>query len=176
MMEFEEYLPKIGRVEYASVKELEMMDLDALAAPVVHIGKGMAHDFGEDFTGTMLHSNIDFIKYVDMGFADVPVMVGAGTSLSRFAQEVTGHGLHGAESFTQVPGEMGAAVARNVSVGGRSLSDIISGVVCYDTVDRCKKKFTPGECRFAEGESVFRSVDGASRYIITSILVRLSRV
>ena len=103
-----------------------------------------------------------------MGLGDVPVMVGAGTDLERFATEVTGYGLHGAEKLFGIGGTVGDAV--RINAGG--IGNIISGVVCLDPSDGSKRKFTAAECGFGEGTSVFSE---SVRYTVSSILVRLSR-
>lgn len=114
----------------------------------------------------------DFIKYVDLGLGDVPVMVGPETRLSRLAIETDGHGLRGVEMFKSHDVSMAEAVTRNVSHEGTQLGALISGVVCYDTAEDKKVKFTASECRFAPSSSLFLEEE---RYVITSILIRLAR-
>ena len=80
-------------VEYENVKELEGLNFDKLPKPLLHIGEGSNLLFTRDFPGTVLHSNIEFIKYVDVGFDEVPVMVGAGVSFDNFVEETCRHGL-----------------------------------------------------------------------------------
>lgn len=160
-------------VEYESAKELEEMDWDSLPQPVRHIGGGSNLLFTGDFPGTILHSRIDYIKYVDMGFDEVPVMVGAGVVWDRFVEHTCSHGLWGAENLSLIPGEVGAAAVQNIGAYGVEAKDIISGVVCYDLLERKKVKFTPGECAYGYRESMFKSAAG--RYIVTSVLFRLSR-
>ena len=111
-------------IEYESIEELLSLDLSALPQPVKHIGEGSNLLFTGDFPGTILHSNIEFIKYVDMGFDEVPVMV-------------------------------------------------VAGVVCYDTLDRKKVRFSTAECAYAYRDSFFKHQN--DRYIVTSVLLRLSR-
>lgn len=160
-------------VEYDSAKELESMDWDSLPKPVRHIGGGSNILLTGDFPGTVLHSNINYIKYVDMGFDEVPVMVGSGVKWDDFVAQTCGHGLWGAENLSLIPGEVGAAAVQNIGAYGVEVKDIISGVVCYDIQDRCKRKFTPSECGYGYRESMFKHADG--RYIVTSVLFRLSR-
>lgn len=160
-------------VEYESAKELEEMDWDSLPKPVRHIGGGSNLLLTGDFPGTILHSGIDYIKYVDMGFDEVPVMVGGGVLWDRFVEHTCRNGLWGAENLSLIPGEVGAAAVQNIGAYGVEAKDIISGVVCYDLLERKKVKFTPAECSYGYRESMFKSAAG--RYIVTSVLFRLSR-
>ena len=95
-------------VEYETVKELEGLNFERLPKPLLHIGAGSNLLFTKDFPGTVLHSNIEFIKYVDVGLEEVPVMVGAGVVWDHFVSETCRHGLWGAENLSLIPGEVGA--------------------------------------------------------------------
>lgn len=160
-------------VEYDSAAELESLDWDSLPKPIKHIGEGSNLLLTGDFPGTILRSRIDFIKYVDMGFEEVPVMVGSGVHWDRFVDETCGHGLWGAENLSLIPGEAGAAAVQNIGAYGVEVKDIISGVVCFDLQERKKVKFSVAECEYGYRESMFKHAEG--RYIVTSILFRLSR-
>lgn len=160
-------------VEYSSAKELESLDWDSLPQPIKHVGEGSNLLFTGDFPGTILHSAIDYIKYVDVGFDDVPVMAGSGVCFDRFVEETVGHGLWGAENLSLIPGEVGAAAVQNIGAYGVEVKDILSGVVCYDLQERKKVKFSAAECEYAYRDSMFKHANG--RYIVTSVLFRLSR-
>ena len=162
-------------VEYDTVKELEGLNFDRLPKPLLHIGAGSNLLFTGDFPGTVLHSKIDFIKYVDVGFDEVPVMVGAGTVFDRFVAEACRHGLWGAENLSLIPGETGAAAVQNIGAYGVEAADIISGVVCFDLQERRKVKFSAAECRYGYRDSLFKQAESKGRYVVTSVLFRLSR-
>lgn len=160
-------------LEYDNAKELESVDWDSLPKPIKHIGEGSNLLFTGDFPGTILHSNIKFIKYVDMGLDEIPVMVGAGVNWDCFVEETCRHGLWGAENLSLIPGEVGAAAVQNIGAYGVEIKDIISGVVCYDLKERRKVKFTAAECRYGYRDSMFK--ESSDRYIVVSVLFRLSR-
>ena len=162
-------------VEYETVKELEGLNFDRLPKPLLHIGEGSNLLFTRDFPGTVLHSNIEYIKYVDMGFEDVPVMVGAGVVWDYFVSETCRHGLWGAENLSLIPGEVGAAAVQNIGAYGVEVKDLISGVVAFDLQERKRVKFTREECRYGYRDSFFKQGANKGRYVITSVLFRLSR-
>ena len=162
-------------VEYETVKELEGLNFDRLPQPLLHIGAGSNLLFTGDFPGTVLHSNIEFIKYIDMGFDDVPVMVGAGVEWDHFVSETCRHGLWGAENLSLIPGEVGAAAVQNIGAYGVEIKDILSGVVAFDLQERKKVKFSREECRYGYRDSLFKQPGSKGRYVITSVLLRLSR-
>ena len=160
-------------VEYDSVSELENMPWDSLPQPIRHIGGGSNLLFTGDFPGTILHSAVKYVKYVDMGLDEVPVIVGAGVKWDDLVAETCGHGLWGAENLSLIPGEAGAAAVQNIGAYGVEIKDILQGVVCYDLQERQKVKFSTAECLYGYRDSLFKSSGG--RYIVTSILLRLSR-
>ncbi len=162
-------------VEYENVRELVGLNFDRLPQPLLHIGAGSNLLFTGDFPGTVLHSNIEFIKYIDMGLEEVPVIVGAGTVWDHFVAETCRHGLWGAENLSLIPGEVGAAAVQNIGAYGVEVGDIVSGVVCYDLRERRKVKFTREECRYGYRDSLFKQPENKGRYIVTSVLFRLSR-
>ena len=162
-------------VEYETVKELEGLNFERLPKPLLHIGAGSNLLFTGDFPGTVLHSNIEFIKYVDVGLDEVPVMVGAGVVWDHFVEEACRHGLWGAENLSLIPGEVGAAAVQNIGAYGVEVKDIISGVVAFDLQERKKVKFTREECRYGYRDSLFKQPEAKGRYVITSVLFRLTR-
>lgn len=160
-------------VEYNSVDELAGLDWNSLPKPVRHIGGGSNLLFTRDFPGTILHSAIKYVKYVDMGLDEVPVVVGAGVVWDELVAELCGHGLWGAENLSLIPGEVGAAAVQNIGAYGVEFKDIVSGVSCYDLQEKKPCKFTVAECGYGYRESMFK--EAAGRYVITSVLLRLTR-
>lgn len=160
-------------IEYESVEELAGLDFDSLPKPVKHIGGGSNLLFKGDFPGTILHSAIRFIKYVDLGLDEVPVIVGSGVVWDDLVAEFCQHGLWGAENLSLIPGEVGAAAVQNIGAYGVEFKDLVSGVTCFDLKERKTCKFTAAECRYGYRESMFKEAE--DRYVITSVLLRVSR-
>jgi len=162
-------------MEYDSPKDLEDIPWESLPKPVVHIGGGSNLLFTGDFPGTVLHSCVKYIKYVDVGLDDVPVIVGSGTVFDDFVSDTTKNGLWGAENLSLIPGEVGASAVQNIGAYGVEVKDIISGVTCYDTLEHRMTKFKRSECAYGYRDSLFKQDGMKGRYIITSVLFRLSR-
>jgi UDP-N-acetylmuramate dehydrogenase len=160
-------------IEYDNVEELQSLDLKTLPQPVFHMGAGSNLLFTKDFPGTILHSNIKFIKYVDMGLDEVLLTVGSGVVFDDLIANVAGNGLWGMENLSLIPGEVGAAAVQNIGAYGVEAKDVISGVVCLDTKDWTKTVFKVGECAYGYRDSRFKHERG--RYIITSVLFRVTR-
>ena len=160
-------------IEYSSVEELQNLDYASLPQPVMHIGGGSNLLFTGDFPGTVLHSGVKYIKYVDMGLDEVLMTVGSGVVFDDFVAETCKHGLWGAENLSLIPGEVGASAVQNIGAYGVEVKDIIAGVVCLDTKDWSKTVFKTPELGYGYRDSMFKHNKG--RYIVTSVLFRLTR-
>lgn len=160
-------------VEYSSSAELQALDFDSLPKPWLHIGGGSNLLFTGDFPGTVFHSAIRYIKYVDMGLDEVLLTVGAGVVLDELVKETCGYGLWGLENLSLIPGEVGAAAVQNVGAYGVEVKDVVAGVVCFDLQTREKRIFKTPDCGYGYRDSIFKHEKG--RYIVTSVLFRLSR-
>lgn len=161
-------------VEYDSEADLRTLDMEELPHPVLHIGAGSNLLFTGDFPGTVLHSKICFVKYVDLGLDDVYMAVGAGVLFDDFCAKACEAGYWGAENLSGIPGEVGAAAVQNVGAYGAEVKDIIAGVVCYDTSNGTKVTFKAPECGYGYRDSRFKGAD-KGRYVVTSVLFHLTR-
>lgn len=110
-----------------------------------------------------------------MGLDEVPVIVGAGVTFDDFVAQTCGYGLWGAENLSLIPGEVGAAAVQNIGAYGVEVKDIISGVVCFDMLEKKKVKFQVSECGYGYRDSIFKRPENKGRYVVTSVLFRLSR-
>lgn len=162
-------------IQYDKTEDLAALDFASLPSPVFHMGAGSNLLFTGDFGGTVLHSGIRFIKYFDMGLPEVLVSVGSGVVFDDFVAETCGYGLWGAENLSLIPGEVGAAAVQNIGAYGVEVKDIIVGVVCFDTVEKKKRTFKLEECQYGYRSSFFKQPENKGRYIVTSVLFKLTR-
>ena len=160
-------------IEYESVEELQKLPWKELPQPIMHIGAGSNLLFTGDFPGTVLHSAVKYMKFVDMGLDDVLMTVGAGVVFDDFVARACEVGLWGAENLSRIPGEVGASAVQNIGAYGVEAKDIIAGVVCLDTTDWSKTIFKTPELAYGYRDSMFKHNKG--RYIVTSVLFRLTR-
>ena len=160
-------------VEYDTVAELQALPWKELPQPIMHIGAGSNLLFTGDFPGTVLHSAVKYMKFVDMGLDEVLMTVGAGVVFDDFVARTCEVGLWGAENLSLIPGEVGASAVQNIGAYGVEAKDIIAGVVCLDTTDWSKTIFKTPELEYGYRDSMFKHHKG--RYIVTSVLFKLSR-
>lgn len=162
-------------VEYDKTDDLLNLDWDLLPKPVISIGAGSNLLFTGDFPGTILHSRIKYLKFIDLGVEDVLLAAGAGVTFDDVCAKAAETGLWGPENLSLIPGEVGAAAVQNIGAYGVEVKDIISGVVCFDTVERKKLTLKCKDCGYGYRDSMFKKPENKGRYIITSVLFRLSR-
>ena len=160
-------------IEYDTVEELQKLPWKELPQPIMQIGAGSNLLFTKDFPGTVLHSAVKYMKFVDMGLDEVLMTVGAGVVFDDFVARTCEVGLWGAENLSLIPGEVGASAVQNIGAYGVEAKDIIAGVVCLDTTDWSKTIFKTPELAYGYRDSMFKHNKG--RYIVTSVLFRLTR-
>ena len=162
-------------IEYDDVADLVAMDFGKMTSPVMHIGGGSNLLFTGDFPGTVLHSAIRYINTLEEQGDDVLLEVGAGVSFDQFVDWTCRASLWGAENLSAIPGEVGASAVQNIGAYGVEVKDIIERVNCFDTVSSCFVSFGARECRYGYRDSIFKHPGVKGRYIVTSVLFRLSR-
>lgn len=162
-------------LEYDSAADLKEIDFAGLPQPVISIGEGSNILFTKDFEGTILHSKINYIKYFDVGADTVPLAVGAGVKWDDLVLKTCQDGLWGMENLSLIPGTVGAAAVQNIGAYGVEVKDIIAGVTCFDMEKKEKTAFKVEECRYGYRDSIFKTEEFKSRYIVTGVLFRLSR-
>ena len=162
-------------MEYDSVADLVDLDFEELARPVLHIGGGSNLLFTDDFKGTVLHSNINFIEILEDS-EKVLVSVGAGVVFDDFCDWAAKEGFWGVENLSYIPGEVGASAVQNIGAYGVEVKDVIHTVYCYDTVEEEFVSFPVDECGYGYRDSIFKKPEIKGRYIVTHVVFVLSRV
>ena len=162
-------------VEYDSPEDLAELDLEALPQPVMHIGAGSNLLFTGDFPGTVLHSNVKYYKVVADAEREVLLEVGAGVVFDDFCAWASDNELWGAENLSGIPGEVGAAAVQNIGAYGAEVKDIIAQVKCYDLERRRIETLPVARCGYGYRDSAFKHAPLKGRFIVMSVLFRLSK-
>jgi len=161
-------------ISYDSFDDLSSIDFDSLPKPLMFIGAGSNILFTKDFPGTILHSVIKYVRQVGGNEEEVLVDVGAGVLFDDLVKWACDNRFWGLENLSSIPGEVGAAAVQNIGAYGVEVKESILRVNCFDIVERKQVSFNNSECRYGYRESRFKSEKG--RYVITSVLFRLSNV
>ncbi len=162
-------------VEYDSPEDLAELDFSALPQPVMHIGGGSNLLFTGDFPGTVLHSNIKYYQIAASAEEEVLVEVGAGVVFDDFCAWASDNELWGAENLSGIPGEVGAAAVQNIGAYGAEVKDIIAQVKCFDVERRRIETLSVAQCGYGYRDSAFKHAPMKGRYIVMSVLLRLSK-
>lgn len=164
-------------IEYETVDELRQ----ALAGlrerpdePFLHIGAGSNLLFTADFPGTILHSAIRGRSEAGADADTVLLRVGAGEVWDDLVAHCVDHRLYGIENLSLIPGEVGAAAVQNIGAYGEEVEKFIDRVETVEVATGEERVFTHDECRYGYRSSFFKG-EGRGRYVVTHVVLRLSR-
>ena len=162
-------------VEYDSAEELEALDFGALPQPVLAMGGGSNLLFTGDFPGTVLHGRIGGIRVAaETPDGAVLVEAGAGVVFDDLCAWAAARGLWGLENLSLIPGEVGAAAVQNIGAYGVEFGDLAVEVRCLEVATRVRRCFRVEECAYGYRDSLFKRPEVKGRYIVLSVLLRLS--
>ncbi len=162
-------------VEYDSVADLMEIEFEELARPVLHIGGGSNLLFTDDFKGTVLHSKVNFIEIIGDKDGEVLVSAGSGVVFDDLCDWAAKEGLWGVENLSHIPGEVGASAVQNIGAYGVEVKDVIRTVFCYDTEQEEFIRFDVDDCHYGYRDSWFKRPDVKGRYIVTHVVIALSK-
>ena len=160
--------------EYGSEEELRTA-LPRLERPLLNIGAGSNLLFCSDFQGTVLHSAIPGCEVLSDDGERALVRAGAGLNWDSFVEWCIASGLYGAENLSGIPGEVGASAVQNIGAYGAEVCRLISEVRTVDAETGEIRVFKAEECGYAYRDSIFKRPEN-KRYIVTSVVFRLSRI
>ncbi len=141
---------------------------------IMHIGGGSNLLFTTDYPGVVLHSAIKGIKEVGREGSDILVEAGAGVIMDDLISAVCDRGLWGLENLSGIPGEVGASAVQNVGAYGMEAADAIVIVKAYDCITEEFVEIKASDCRYGYRDSIFKKPGCKGRYIIHSVVFRLS--
>lgn len=158
-------------------------DLDALPAllddpawsrrPLLVLGGGSNVLFTRDFDGLVLRLEASRIATSHWVGDDAVLRVEAGRDWHGFVRWTLDAGFAGLENLSLIPGTVGAAPIQNIGAYGVELAEHVDAVEVYDRVDRRFDALDREQCGFGYRDSVFKSAEGARRWIVTAVRFRL---
>ncbi len=143
--------------------------------PLVVLGEGSNSIFVDGkLRAVVLKIEIAGFEVVREGADFAEVKVGAGESWDSVVSRAVELGFSGIEALSAIPGTAGATPVQNVGAYGQEIRNVLVSVDVYDRLQDEMVKLSNAECKLSYRDSIFRS-GKSGRYIITSILLRLSK-
>ena len=143
--------------------------------PFFVIGGGsniIAHD--EGFDGILIQVKITDFQVVECDELSSTIRIGAGEDWDDVVEKSVSLNLSGIEAMSGIPGTAGAAPIQNVGAYGQEIADTLVSLEAYDTERNEFVILANSDCEFSYRDSIFRNSE-KGRYIITSILIKLSK-
>ena len=138
------------------------------------IGQGSNLVFCSDYNGTVLLMRNKGVRLVSETADHCLVEAAAGEVWDSFVKQCIRSGWHGLENLAAIPGTVGAAAVQNIGAYGVEVKDRIETVSVFDTATRRQISFETDQCAYGYRDSRFKHAN-AHRYIVTSVLFRLSK-
>lgn len=165
-------------------------DLPALHAALQHcqqagfrplpLGDGSNIVLQERIPGCVLDIQLKGMTLLREDESHVWVEVGAGENWHQWVMQSIAHGWYGLENLALIPGRVGAAPIQNIGAYGCEVNRWIE-TVNYVELDADHsaalqhKKLSNEQCEFRYRDSIFKGAL-ANRFIITSVIFRLSKI
>lgn len=136
------------------------------------LGAGYNLFFTTDFDGLVIKPGMKDIKIISEDDKYVVIEAGAGVEWDKMVEDCVSRGFAGLENLSLIPSSVGASPIQNIGAYGSEAKDTIVLVKAVDLETGESKEFTNSECQFGYRNSIFKLT---SRYIITSVLFKLSK-
>lgn len=143
--------------------------------PFWHIGSGSNLLFQGDYDGVVLHCKAQGMQLIEDTPTQTLLQVQAGTIWDDVCAYCADQGLYGTENLSLIPGEAGAAAVQNIGAYGVEMKDIVESVICWDLLQDCPCTLTAQDMQYGYRQSLLKQPEAKSRYIVTSVILRLTR-
>lgn len=164
-------------VEYNNEEDLQEIFADprVKGRPFLHIGQGSNLLFTQDYDGVVLHSNIRGIRPTSQTEEVILLECGAGETWDHVCEWCVVRGFYGIENLSGVPGEVGAAAVQNIGAYGVEFKDVAVAISVYDIEQNKLAIISANDCQYGYRTSLFKQPEFKNRFIVTGVLLALSR-
>lgn len=154
---------------------LEALEFAKHSALATHIVGGGSNTIFSDngFNGLVIVNKISGID-TQIIQDNLDITCGAGETWDDLVALTVQKGYSDIAALSLIPGTAGAAPVQNIGAYGQQVSDVITSVRAYDTVNLVFVEIPQKDCGFAYRKSRFNTAD-KNRFIITSINLQLRR-
>ena len=143
--------------------------------PVLMVGGGSNIVWkDEGFSGLLfVNKCLQFEIYAE-DEQDYYVTIGAGENWDSAVARTVAAGLTGIEALSLIPGNAGATPVQNVGAYGQEISNVLTTVEAYDSIERRFLNIPSMDCGFGYRTSRFKTTD-KGRFFITAITLHLRK-
>jgi len=166
-----QYLPFHSAEELTAALALE----DVIKSPKMILGGGSNVLFLSDYSGIILHNQIQYIREISREEDTVLIQAGAGTGWNELVNYCVEKEYYGIENLALIPGTCGAAPIQNIGAYGTELKSVFESAEALNLETLEIETFDHEACRFGYRNSFFKQ-EGKGKYCILSITLRLHLV
>jgi UDP-N-acetylmuramate dehydrogenase len=144
--------------------------------PVFVLGSG-ANVIGRDegFEGVIIVDKFKGIEVVKEENGELVVKAAGGEVWDDVVKFTTELGYSGIEAMSAIPGTAGAAPVQNIGAYGQDISQVVQSVEAFDAETEEVVMIPKEKLGFSYRRSIFNSGEGAGRYFIIAVVLRLKK-
>lgn len=166
---------KVTAQQYCSIETVvDLQALLPLSSSYLMLGGGSNMLFLGDFSGLVLHNQIEGIELIKEDAHQVYVRVGGGVVWHELVLWTLEQGYGGIENLSLIPGSVGAAPIQNIGAYGVELKDVFHQLEAVQLSTGRLEVFDANRCAFGYRDSVFKR-QYKGQYFITHVTLVLAK-
>ena len=138
------------------------------------LGGGSNLLFIGDYAGVLLQLTDTRMQLLEQHDDHVLVKVAAGKNWHAFVSDCMQQGWFGLENLAAIPGTVGAAPIQNIGAYGVECAQALHSVEVLDLHTGATAVWSHVQCQLSYRDSIFKRAHIKNRWLITSVLWRLS--